>query len=51
LLQIFTETVIGPIFFEIIQRKGNDGFGGAISAPSSNRSSATRSAAVSSPRQ
>jgi 4-hydroxyphenylpyruvate dioxygenase len=27
LLQIFTETVIGPVFFEIIQRKGNDGFG------------------------
>ncbi|MBS0289975.1 MAG: 4-hydroxyphenylpyruvate dioxygenase [Proteobacteria bacterium] len=27
LLQIFTENVIGPIFFEIIQRKGNDGFG------------------------
>jgi 4-hydroxyphenylpyruvate dioxygenase len=27
LLQIFTQTVIGPIFFEIIQRKGNDGFG------------------------
>jgi 4-hydroxyphenylpyruvate dioxygenase len=27
LLQIFTETVIGPIFFEIIQRKGNEGFG------------------------
>lgn len=27
LLQIFTDTVIGPIFFEIIQRKGNDGFG------------------------
>ncbi|MGL4767743.1 MAG: 4-hydroxyphenylpyruvate dioxygenase [Formosimonas sp.] len=27
LLQIFTETVIGPLFFEIIQRKGNDGFG------------------------
>jgi 4-hydroxyphenylpyruvate dioxygenase len=27
LLQIFTATVIGPIFFEIIQRKGNDGFG------------------------
>ncbi|WP_206195479.1 VOC family protein, partial [Pseudomonas viridiflava] len=23
LLQIFTNTVIGPIFFEIIQRKGN----------------------------
>jgi 4-hydroxyphenylpyruvate dioxygenase len=27
LLQIFTENMIGPIFFEIIQRKGNDGFG------------------------
>ncbi len=27
LLQIFTETVLGPIFFEIIQRKGNKGFG------------------------
>jgi len=27
LLQIFTATVIGPIFFEIIQRKGNKGFG------------------------
>ena len=27
LLQIFTDTVIGPIFFEIIQRKGNAGFG------------------------
>ncbi len=27
LLQIFTSNVIGPIFFEIIQRKGNDGFG------------------------
>jgi 4-hydroxyphenylpyruvate dioxygenase len=27
LLQIFSKTVIGPIFFEIIQRKGNDGFG------------------------
>ncbi len=27
LLQIFTETVIGPIFFEFIQRKGNEGFG------------------------
>lgn len=27
LLQIFTNTVIGPIFFEIIQRKGNQGFG------------------------
>lgn len=27
LLQIFTTTNIGPIFFEIIQRKGNEGFG------------------------
>jgi 4-hydroxyphenylpyruvate dioxygenase len=27
LLQIFTGTMIGPIFFEIIQRKGNEGFG------------------------
>ncbi len=27
LLQIFTTTVIGPIFFEIIQRKGDEGFG------------------------
>jgi 4-hydroxyphenylpyruvate dioxygenase len=27
LLQIFTRTVIGPIFFEIIQRKGAQGFG------------------------
>jgi 4-hydroxyphenylpyruvate dioxygenase len=27
LLQIFTTTVIGPIFFEIIERKGNQGFG------------------------
>jgi 4-hydroxyphenylpyruvate dioxygenase len=27
LLQIFTTDAIGPIFFEIIQRKGNEGFG------------------------
>ncbi|MBT8446920.1 MAG: 4-hydroxyphenylpyruvate dioxygenase, partial [Gammaproteobacteria bacterium] len=27
LLQIFSEHSIGPLFFEIIQRKGNDGFG------------------------
>ena len=27
LLQIFTKTVIGPVFFEIIQRKGDEGFG------------------------
>ena len=27
LLQIFTECMIGPVFFEIIERKGDDGFG------------------------
>jgi 4-hydroxyphenylpyruvate dioxygenase len=27
LLQIFTQNMIGPIFFEIIQRKGDQGFG------------------------
>jgi 4-hydroxyphenylpyruvate dioxygenase len=27
LLQVFSQTVIGPIFFEFIQRKGDDGFG------------------------
>ena len=27
LLQIFTQDEIGPVFFEIIQRKGNEGFG------------------------
>jgi 4-hydroxyphenylpyruvate dioxygenase len=27
LLQIFTQNAIGPIFFEVIQRKGNQGFG------------------------
>ncbi|MEK6628559.1 MAG: 4-hydroxyphenylpyruvate dioxygenase, partial [Bdellovibrionota bacterium] len=27
LLQIFSKNVIGPIFYEIIQRKGHDGFG------------------------
>lgn len=27
LLQIFSKTMIGPIFFEFIQRKGDDGFG------------------------
>ncbi|MEP7211052.1 MAG: 4-hydroxyphenylpyruvate dioxygenase [Alphaproteobacteria bacterium] len=27
LLQIFTANQIGPIFFELIQRKGNEGFG------------------------
>src|SRR3981189_2907366 len=28
LLQIFSANAIGPIFFEFIQRKGDDGFGG-----------------------
>jgi 4-hydroxyphenylpyruvate dioxygenase len=27
LLQIFTENVIGPIFFEVIERRGDQGFG------------------------
>ena len=45
LLQIFTQNVIGPIFFEIIQRKGNEGFQRAISRRCSNRSNSTRSAA------
>jgi 4-hydroxyphenylpyruvate dioxygenase len=27
LLQIFTQNLIGPCFFELIQRKGNEGFG------------------------
>ncbi len=27
LLQIFTTTLIGPIFFEVIERRGNQGFG------------------------
>ena len=27
LLQIFTKNMIGPIFFELIERKGHDGFG------------------------
>ena len=27
LLQIFTQNVVGPCFFEIIQRQGNEGFG------------------------
>lgn len=27
LLQIFTENIFGPVFFEIIQRKGHQGFG------------------------
>ncbi|MCH7944337.1 MAG: 4-hydroxyphenylpyruvate dioxygenase [Proteobacteria bacterium] len=27
LLQIFTQTLLGPVFFEVIQRKGDEGFG------------------------
>ena len=27
LLQIFTKTLLGPVFFEIIQRKKDEGFG------------------------
>ena len=27
LLQIFSETMLGPVFFEFIQRKGDEGFG------------------------
>jgi 4-hydroxyphenylpyruvate dioxygenase len=42
LLQIFTQTMVGPIFFEIIQRKCDEGSVKAISALFLNRSSATR---------
>ena len=27
LLQIFSQTLLGPVFFEFIQRKGDQGFG------------------------
>ena len=27
LLQIFSQTLLGPVFFEFIQRQGDDGFG------------------------
>ena len=27
LLQIFSETMVGPVFFEFIQRKKDEGFG------------------------
>ncbi|MGH8801030.1 MAG: hypothetical protein ACREX6_01875, partial [Casimicrobiaceae bacterium] len=27
LLQIFSDTMIGPAFFEFIERRGDDGFG------------------------
>ncbi len=46
LLQIFSKTVVGPIFFEFIQRKGMTASARAISARSSNRSRRTRSNAA-----
>ncbi len=46
LLQIFTQNCIGPIFFEIIQRKGNEGFGEGNFTALFEASSATRSAAA-----
>lgn len=50
LLQIFGQTVIGPVFFEFIQRKKDEGFGegnfhGAVQIDG-NRWKWTRSAAV-----
>jgi hypothetical protein len=42
LLQIFTRTVIGPIFFEIIQRKGAQALAKATSARCSSPSNSTR---------
>lgn len=44
LLQIFTQTVIGPVFFEIIQRKGNEGFGEGNFKRCLNRLKRTKSA-------
>ena len=46
LLQIFTTTLIGPIFFEIIQRKGDEGFGEGNFQALFDPWSATRSAAA-----
>ncbi len=43
LLQIFTQTVIGPVFFEIIQRKGNEGLVKATSKLCLNRLKKTKS--------
>ena len=28
LLQVFSQTLLGPVFFEFIQRKQDEGFGG-----------------------
>ncbi len=47
LLQIFTQNAIGPIFFEIIQRKGNEGFGEGNFRRCSKASRPTRSGAAS----
>ena len=46
LLQIFTENQIGPIFFEIIQRRATTASAKATSRPCSNRSNWTRCAGV-----
>ena len=47
LLEIFSADAIGPIFFEFIQRKGDDGFGeGQFKALFENRSRKTRSGAA-----
>jgi 4-hydroxyphenylpyruvate dioxygenase len=43
LLQIFSNTLLGPVFFEFIQRKGDDGLAKATSRPFSIRSNETRS--------
>jgi hypothetical protein len=48
LLQIFSRTVIGPIFFEFIQGRATTASAKATSAPSSRASSRTRSTAASS---
>jgi 4-hydroxyphenylpyruvate dioxygenase-like putative hemolysin len=50
LLQIFSQTLLGPVFFEFIQRKGDDGFGEGNFKACSNRWSATRSAGARSAR-
>jgi 4-hydroxyphenylpyruvate dioxygenase len=48
LLQIFTENLFGPIFFEIISARAMKGSASATSPPCSNRSNSTRSAGASS---
>ena len=49
LLQIFSANLIGPIFFEFIQRKGDEGFGEGNFRRSSSRSRKIRSAVESQP--